>query len=242
MTFSFKRIAAIAVKELQDFKTNINILIMYIIPIMIAYIYDKLIPSMPEGFALMFGLLFLVVLVGMYVPSMMIAEEKEKKTLSVLLLSPATPVEIFIGKGLLTFVSILVSMVVLILISSGNGFAHWDVIFVGGVLTTIFCILLGIIVGLLSKDQMATGVVGTPIYMALLLIPMLGSMGSSTLNKIAKIFPTYYYNDMLYLALSGHEGHKTLLDMMPQVGILFGSIIVALGLLVFVYRKKGLEQ
>ena len=151
---------------------------------MIAYIYDKLIPSMPEGFALMFGLLFLVVLVGMYVPSMMIAEEKEKKTLGVLLLSPATPVEIFIGKGLLTFVSILASMILLILISSGNGFAHWDVIFVGGVLTTIFCILIGIIVGLLSKNQMATGVVGTPIYMALLLIPMLGSMGSSTLNKI----------------------------------------------------------
>jgi len=94
-------------------------------------------------------------------------------------------------------------------------------------------------VGLLSKNQMATGVVGMPIYMALLLIPMLGSMGSSTLNKIAKVLPTYYYNDMLYLALSGNEGKKTLLDMMPQVGILFGSIIVALGLLVFVYRKKG---
>jgi len=93
MILSFKRIAAIAVKELHDFKTNINILIMYIIPIMIAYIYDKLIPGMPEGFALMFGLLFLVVLVGMYVPPMMIAEEKEKKTLSVLLLSPAIIME-----------------------------------------------------------------------------------------------------------------------------------------------------
>lgn len=241
MTLSFKRIGAIFIKELHDFKTNINILIMYIIPIMLAYIYDKLIPGMPEGFALSFGLLFLVVMVGMYVPSMMIAEEKEKKTLGVLLLSPATPTEIFIGKGLLTFISVLISFIILLAISSGNGFAHLDVVFIGGILTTIFCILVGIIVGLLSKNQMATGVVGTPIYMALLLIPMLGSMGSSALEKIAKAFPTYYYNDMLYMALSGTESKNTLLDMMPQVGILLGSVIVAFGLLVFIYRKKGLE-
>ncbi len=241
MTLSIKRIGAIFIKELHDFKTNINILIMYVIPILLAYIYDNLIPGMPEGFALSFGLLFLVVMVGMYVPSMMIAEEKEKKTLGVLLLSPATPAEIFIGKGLLTFISVIVSSIILLSISSGNGFAHLDVVLVGGILTTIFCILVGIIVGLLSKNQMATGVVGTPIYMALLLIPMLGSMGSSTLEKVAKIFPTYYFNDMLYLALSGLEGEKTLLDMMPQVGILLGSIVVAFGLLVLVYKKKGLE-
>ena len=75
MILSLKRIGAIFIKELHDLKTNINILIMYIIPIVIAYIYDKLIPGMPEGFALAFGLLFLVVMVGMYVPSMMIAGE-----------------------------------------------------------------------------------------------------------------------------------------------------------------------
>jgi len=77
MTLSFKRIGAILIKEAHDFKTNINILIMYLIPILLAYIYDNFIPGMPRGFALSFGILFLVVMVGMYVPSMMIAEEKE---------------------------------------------------------------------------------------------------------------------------------------------------------------------
>ena len=241
MTLSFKRIGAILIKEAHDFKTNINILIMYLIPMLLAYIYNNFIPGMPKGFALSFGLLFLVVMVGMYVPSMMIAEEKEKKTLGVLLLSPATPMEVFIGKGLLTFVSVLVSIVFLVFISSGNGLAHLDIILVGGILTTLFCIMVGFIVGLLSKNQMATGVVGTPVYMALLLIPMLGSMGSPTMEKIAKAFPTYYYNDMLYMALSGLEEKKTLLDMMPEVGILLGSLIIAFGLLAFVYRKRGLE-
>ena len=161
--------------------------------------------------------------------------------MGVLLLSPATPMEVFIGKGLLTFVSVLVSIVFLVFISSGNGLAHLDIILVGGILTTLFCIMVGFIVGLLSKNQMATGVVGTPVYMALLLIPMLGSMGSPTMEKIAKAFPTYYYNDMLYMALSGLEEKKTLVDMMPEVGILLGSLIIAFGLLAFVYRKRGLE-
>lgn len=196
---------------------------------------------MPEGFALSFGLLFLVVMVGMYVPSMMIAEEKEKKTLEVLLLSPASSVEIFIGKGLLTFISILISFIILVAISGRVGIDHIGVILIGGLLTAVFCIQVGIIVGLLSKNQMATGVVGTPVYMALLLIPMLGSMGSPVLKKIAKVFPTYYYNDMLYKALGGFEGSQTLLDMGPELGILLGSILIAFVLLLVVYRKKGLN-
>ncbi len=240
MTLSFKRIGAILIKEAHDFKTNINILIMYLIPILLAYIYDNFIPGMPRGFALSFGILFLVVMVGMYVPSMMIAEEKEKKTLEVLLLSPANSVEVFIGKGLLTFISIIVSFIILIAMFGGVGPDQMAVILVGGILTAVFCIQVGIIVGLLSKNQMATGVVGTPVYMALLLVPMLGSMGSPTLEKIAKVFPTYYYNDMLYRALNEFEGNHTLLDMIPELGILLGSIAVAFVLLLLVYRRRGL--
>lgn len=240
MTLSFKRIGAILIKEAHDFKTNINILIMYLIPILLAYIYDNFIPGMPRGFALSFGILFLVVMVGMYVPSMMIAEEKEKKTLEVLLLSPANSVEVFIGKGLLTFISIIVSFIILIAMFGGVDPDQMAVILVGGILTAVFCIQVGIIVGLLSKNQMATGVVGTPVYMALLLVPMLGSMGSPALEKIAKVFPTYYYNDMLYRALNEFEGNHTLLDMIPELGILLGSIAVAFVLLLLVYRRRGL--
>ncbi len=240
MTLSFKRIGAILIKEAHDFKTNINILIMYLIPILLAYIYDNFIPGMPRGFALSFGILFLVVMVGMYVPSMMIADEKEKKTLEVLLLSPANSVEVFIGKGLLTFISIIVSFIILIAMFGGVDPDQMAVILVGGILTAVFCIQVGIIVGLLSKNQMATGVVGTPVYMALLLVPMLGSMGSPTLEKIAKVFPTYYYNDMLYRALNEFEGNHTLLDMIPELGILLGSIAVAFVLLLLVYRRRGL--
>ncbi len=240
MTLSFKRIGAILIKEAHDFKTNINILIMYLIPILLAYIYDNFIPGMPRGLALSFGILFLVVMVGMYVPSMMIAEEKEKKTLEVLLLSPANSVEVFIGKGLLTFISIIVSFIILIAMFGGVDPDQMAVILVGGILTAVFCIQVGIIVGLLSKNQMATGVVGTPVYMALLLVPMLGSMGSPTLEKIAKVFPTYYYNDMLYRALNEFEGNHTLLDMIPELGILLGSIAVAFVLLLLVYRRRGL--
>ena len=43
-----------------------------------------------------------LVMVGGFVQAMLIAEEKEKHTLRVLMLSPASSVEVFLGKSLLT--------------------------------------------------------------------------------------------------------------------------------------------
>lgn len=42
-------------------------------------------------------------MVGLFVQAIITAEEKEKQTLRVLMLSPATGAEVLIGKGVMTF-------------------------------------------------------------------------------------------------------------------------------------------
>lgn len=230
------RIKAILIKESQDIRKNTNVIYMYLLPIVLTILWERFIPGMPEGFALGFGLMFLVVMAGMYVPSMIIAEEKEKKTIEVLLLSPATPVEVFIGKGLLTFILIIITAIILIFIS-GNQLANLSLILLATALTSIFSIFLGMMVGLLAQNQMATGVIGLPVYLILLLVPQFAMMGVELMKNIGRFLPTYYYFDLLRLIIEG----KGLGEMHLHLSVLFGSILITFFVLLVIYNKRGIE-
>lgn len=229
------RVKAVMIKEKQDIGKNSNILVMYFLPILMTLIWSRIIPNMPQGFALGFGLLLLVVLVGMYVPSMMIAEEKEKNTIEVLLLSPATPAEVFIGKGALTIILMFFTSIILIIIG-GVEIRLLPVILVGTVLTSIFSVFLGMVVGILSPNQMATGVIGMPVYLLLLLIPQLSVLGVEIINQIGKFLPTYYYFELLRLALEQGQGWSS---MLTHFLIIIMSIVITFIVLLLVYRRKG---
>ena len=233
------RIMAIFIKEAQDIRKNLNLLFMFLLPVVMTLTYKNFIQEMPETLAFGMGLLFLVTLAGMYIPAMTIAEEKEKRTLEVLTLSPATPVEVFMGKGLLTFVAMMATMVVLILLAS-SGIEHIAVVVVGMSVTSITCIFIGMLIGLLSQNQMATGVVGMPVYMVFMLVPLLASHETQGfIGTLARVLPTHYFFEMLRLALD--EGQE-LAQMGLHLGFLVGSIVVTFLLLVIVYKRKGLEQ
>lgn len=237
MSGSFKRIGAIFVKELQDVKTNVNISFMFFLPVLLALIYDKIIPDMPEGMALAFGLLFLVIMVGMYVPAMTIAEEKEKKTMEVLMLSPSTPTEVFIGKGLLTLVSIMFFSAVIFAACGGKA-EHIPVILTGTVLMAIVCIFLGMFIGLLSHNQMATGAIGMPFYLLFIMIPIFGSIGNNIFADIGVVLPSSYYYKMIEMVFTQNAGIG---DLLINILVLIVSIIVSFILLLITFKKKGIE-
>lgn len=82
-------------KEVQDFKTNSQVLLMASLPIIFAFIYSRFGQgSAGVGIITLMAFLF----VAGFVQSMVIAEEKEKHTLRVLMLSPASSVEVLLGK------------------------------------------------------------------------------------------------------------------------------------------------
>lgn len=237
MNSKLRIITAILLKEFQDIKKNINLLVMYLLPVFFTLTFTYFIPDMPSGFALNFGMLFLVVMIGMYVPSMLIAEEKEKKTLEVLLLSPAGPEEVLIGKGLLTYISILIVTLLLILIVGLEGQSFF-IIFLATALISIFSIFVGMMVGLLSPDQRSTGTIGLPVYMLLLLVPQLATMsGSNLMNFLAALLPTTYYFQIQEKAAASilQPGDITL-----ELSVIIISIFISFMALVFLYRRKGI--
>lgn len=237
MSNSLKRIGAIFIKELQDIGTNLNVMFMYILPLLMLFIYKTLIPDFPAAWSTSFALVMLVGEVGTLVPAMLIAEEKEKKTLEVLMLSPAKPVEIFAGKGLLTFVSILIFSVIVMLIS-GIPLAAYPVIILSTILTSITCIIFGMIIGLLSQNQMATGIIGLPIFLPFIMLPFLSFSGNEIILTINRFIPTYHYNVMITRSLGNGQG---IAELLPFTGALLASILITLSLLLAVYKKKGFE-
>lgn len=242
MRESAKRINAIFVKELQDIKTNTNVIFMFFIPILFTLVYKYFMPSdMPDNyrntFSIGFGLLFLAIMIGMYLPSMIIAEEKEKGTLEVLMLSPSSPIEIFAGKGLLTFVLMLVTMFVILFIS-GNGFANIGIILASSVLTFIVCIFIGMIVGILAPNQMSTGIIGLPIYLIFMMLPWL-AMVNNNLKKISNVLPTAQYMKILDMTFTKNTGF---VQILPHLGAIAGSILIVFAILLLVYNKKWMKD
>lgn len=236
---NLKRVNTIFIKELQDLRTNWNQLSMYILPIAFTLVYSKLIPSdqMPKGSGLILGLSTLVIMVGIYIPALMVAEEKEKRTLEVLLLSPAKPGEIFFGKSLATFLSIIICMFILMLIDSEN-WSNVPVILITTVLASVFCIIFGLITGVFSKNQMSTSIVGMPLIFLFFMLPLLAVTGIKQLESIAIIMPTYYYLDLLKKVII--DG-KSFAETLYGFGVLAGSIVIASIILLVVCKKKGLE-
>lgn len=93
--------------------------------------------------------------------------------------------------------------------------------------------MLGFIIGLLSPNQMATGYIGMPIYLVLLLFPVLGQ-DNNALGRISKFIPSNYIGDGVYKALKG----VALGEGLMEFGILAGSALLAVILFVIIYRRK----
>lgn len=230
-----RRICALSLKEMQDLRRNGSILSMLAVPLLMTFLWSGPLNMAPEP-SFTIGTLFSVVMIGVYTPAMLLSEEKEKHTLKVLMLSPATPLEILISKGLVTFLCILLVTLLLIPISSAS-VQNYLLLTLILVLGSAFVILLGFIIGLLAPNQMATGYIGMPVYLLLLLLPMLGQQNAA-LARLAKFVPSNYIGDGVYRALHGQA--------MAAAGREFLALgvasIVLLGLFVLLYRRHELSD
>jgi hypothetical protein len=84
---------------------------------------------------------------------------------------------------------------------------------------------------------MATGYIGMPIYMALILIPMLAQV-SPALKTLASFIPTNYVGDGIYKAING----ESLASASLQIGVLGAFAAAMLIVFVFAYRKIRMEE
>lgn len=148
MSISLKRAGAIFVKDYKEFSRNYAISIILIFPILFAFLFRSAGPSLPGAIGFLLNISF--VILTSLAQACLIAEEKERNTLRSLMMTPATTMDVLIGKSALVFVMSAVVVAISTYILGYEPASIWA--FVAAI---IFSIILytavGTICGLYSK-------------------------------------------------------------------------------------------
>lgn len=170
MTFSMKRALAIFQKDYKDLSRNLFVSSTLIMPIFFAVFYSKV------GDGGMFITYFVInitfSLVATFVQCALIAEEKEKNTLRGLMLSPASTLDILLGKSALTFVTTLLLVAICAWIM-GYAPANLFIISLAMIASTLFYIGIGTTLGLMTKTVMEASLIIMPVFFFFSFSPML---------------------------------------------------------------------
>lgn len=189
-----QRIQAIFEKDMKDFMKNTMMLFTPIIPIILAILYSRMGEAGDEEMPLMIiylvvGITFSAVTSGAMM--MLMAEENEKKTLRGLMLSPASFMDIIIGKSLATTLLTVVSLVISLLIMGSGALLNTQAI-IGMILLFFFFLFLGVGIGLFVKTVGITTAYLMPIMFIFGFTPMIDFLGfakDSLTVKIANALP-----------------------------------------------------
>lgn len=240
------RMHTLAVLIKKDFRlmfTNKNMLIMILLPIGFAVLYQTIFGDVKEAGMLSNFVLTLCELLNLSaIPltglAMMVAEEKEKNTLRVLMLSDVSALEYIFSK----IISVLVLMeliTIVIFFITATQLSYLPMFLLVTTVTSISMLLFGSVVGLLSKDQMSTSTLSTPLMILFLIPPMFQNM-NEVIDKIASIVPTTRMMAIINDAMNGMSilSQEHLLDF----GIILAWILLGVVTFAMMYRKKGFDN
>lgn len=229
-----KHISAILWKQLKDTLKNKTILIQFVMfPVMTIIMENGIeMEGMPEHF---FATLFAVMFIGMApltAMSAIIAEEKEKNTLRVLLMSNVKPMEYLAGVGIYVFLMCMIGASVIAFAGGYKGaeLLSFILIMAAGLLVSMF---IGAVIGTMSKNQMMATSVMIPVMMIFSFIPML-SMFNDSIKKIGK----FTYTQQMNVMLNNVDNLRLEAEQFLVIGV---TVIAAIILFVFAYKRTGLE-
>lgn len=187
MSVSIRKISAILEKQLKDTLKNKEVLIQFLMFPVMALIMENTIqiPGMPEGF---FVKLFSSMYIGMApltAMSAVVAEEKEKNTLRVLLMSDVKAGEYLLGIGSYVWAACMLGS---FLLAAAGGFQGKELAIYLGVMCigVVISLLAGVAIGIMSRTQMGATSVTVPVMMIFSFLPMIG-MFNENIKKVADL-------------------------------------------------------
>jgi ABC-2 type transport system permease protein len=179
-------------------------------------------------------------MVGTYLMPGLLIEEKEKKTLRMLMVTPASFTDVILGKLLVVLVyQLLLSAIVLAIQGGFRG--QISLVLLYTLLGSCFSLALGLLFGGIFSTASTAGAVNGIVSFIFIIpgifIGYLGQMlGNGLATQAMKILPTYYLADGAYNAM---QGQGSLSSNLIDIGILLGSTLVLLAITVWVLRRQA---
>lgn len=236
MTFSMKRMYAIFQKDLKDLSKNMFVGSSIIMPIILAAFYGRMEEVPIEVHYLIINLAFIAV--TFFMQCALIAEEKEKNTLRGLMLSPATLPEILGGKSLVSFILTIIT-VVLCAKLTGYEPANLLLISIAIIVSSLFFLALGTLIGLLAKSVVEASVIMLPVMFVFGLGSLL--MGI-TKNYPILAFIEYLPNVQLVDLANKVQAGSVISDIWMNLSIIFAWFVVTAILTGVVFKKREMDE
>ena len=247
MTLHMNKIAAIAQVKTRAFMGK-NCIIMPIFAIGFTAVMRILYNNMDMGssapiemlnaYVLSMGLVMNPGMTGIYCPCLLLAEEKEKNTLRVLMTSSVNGLEFFLGSILPVFIVTAIINFLLMPISgymiSGSDLAVFALV---SILSSLTSCIIGMLLGIFTKNQVSAGTIITPVVLIFMLIPMFANM-IEELSKISRFLFTGILMDMI---ADISTGAKEIIKP-ESIVILIAEVIISIALFIIFYRKNGFEK
>ena len=146
--------------------------------------------------------LMAVLIAGALTPATSLVEEKEKRTLTALLVTPTRLSDVLIGKGALGFILAMATGVVTLALNGALG-ANPAALLLVLVLATLMAAEVGLMLGSFAKDTKALYTIWKS-GAIVLVAPVVFFIWPNLPQWIAKIFPTYYFLSPLFeIAIRG---------------------------------------
>lgn len=229
-----KNTGAVFSKQISDTLKNKTVLIQFLMFPVLTIIMENVVKTddMPEHF---FVKLFAVMFVGMApltCMSAIIAEEKEKNTLRVLMMSSVRPVEYLVGVGAYVFIMCAAGTAVFAAVgnySGGNLILFFAVMSAGIILSE----LTGAVIGVFSKNQMTATSITVPVMMIFSFLPML-SMFNDTIKTAARVT----YSQQISELISGIGTSGISAESVIVIALNFSVAVI---LFITVFKRKGLD-
>ncbi|MET4561174.1 ABC-2 type transport system permease protein [Lysinibacillus parviboronicapiens] len=235
MNISMTRIQAIFMKDYKEFSRNYAVSTMVLLPLILAFVYNKSGVNSINSYFLPINSAFAVVTA--YVQCCLIAEEKEKNTLRSLMLSPASLADILIGKSLFVFI-ISLFIVALTIFLLGYNPANIGILTIALVLSTVFYIALGTLCGLFAKTIMEASIIVLPVMFIFSFGPLALSLSAAyPILEVAEWLPS---SQLVILAEALESNFATMDVLIPVATIVIWSLLtwVVTG---FIYKKRMVD-
>lgn len=232
MSISLKRARAIFVKDYKEFSRNYAVSFSLIVPILFAFLFRSAGPSLPGAIGFLLNISF--VLLTCLVQACLIAEEKERNTLRSLMMTPATTMDVLIGKSTLVFVMSAVTLAIATYILGYEPANIWA--FVAAI---IFSIILytaaGTICGLFSKTLLEASLSIMPVALV-----FTGAPWGVLLADDFPIFKVLEYAPSVQLVhlLNIHNTGFTTGDLLKPLLIILAWTVVLTIVSVVLYQRR----
>ena len=139
-----------------------------------------------------FPMLMLMVMgmIGFLGMPLSIVEEKEKRTLFALFLTPLRTGELILGKTSFSMMLVLLTILTMLGLNHqpvDHPLVFWTIIVLG----TGFCLMIGLLIAMVAQSQASVNAIGSTLFMFFQLIPNL-SQTSELLKTISPMVPSTY--------------------------------------------------